>query len=781
MISFSPRLQPAGPWGKFAEKLQLNPNPKYWPHAEDNKDRGSRSKLILCRLPGLRVLSVDLGHRYAAACAVWEAVDAEQVKEACQAAGHREPNENDLYLHLKKRTTKQKKGSQGVVEETTIYRRIGADTLPDCTPHPAPWARLDRQFLIRLQGEEDEARAASNEEVWAVHKLEAELGRTIPLIDRLLGAGWGQTEKQKARLKALRELGWTPANKCQAFNSTDETELRRPSLAVDELMLDAVGTLRLALKRHGDRARIARYLITDERTKPGGVKEKLDENGRIELLQDALIIWHGLFSSPRWRDDAAKQLWNEHIAKLVGEQNLVEVSEDASGSERRTKQKQNREKLREAAKALVDDVALRQALHDMWKRRWEEEDREWRRRLRWFKDWVLPRREQARKAYSRPAETGSSSHPKRRARYAAIRRVGGLSLTRLATLTEFRRKVQVGFFTRLKPDGTKAEAKEGFGQSTLDALEHLRAQRVKQLASRIVEAALGVGRIRRFPGVKNPKRPDTPVDKPCHAIVIENLTHYRPEETRTRRENRQLMTWSSSKIKKYLAEACQLYGLHLREVTAAYTSRQDSRTGAPGLRCQDVPVKEFMRSLFWRKEVAQAEKKLTAGKGSSYERLLCELNQRWKDNSPGDGKRAELLRLPHKGGEIFVSAAPDSPAARGLQADLNAAANIGLRALTDPDWPGKWWHVPCNAVTFRPVEDKVKGSAAVKLDQSLRQVAHPQSKDPGAKKSKEIVNLWCDISSLPLEHREWKLDWEPYPAYWNNVQCRVIRVLQGKV
>jgi hypothetical protein len=29
-----------------------------------------------------------------------------------------------------------------------------------------------------------------------------------------------------------------------------------------------------------------------------------------------------------------------------------------------------------------------------------------------------------------------------------------------------------------------------------------------------------------------------------------------------------------------------------------------------------------------------------------------------------------------------------------FQADLNAAANIGLKALLDPDWPGKWWYVP---------------------------------------------------------------------------------------
>lgn len=622
LVTFSAKLQPQGPWCEFAEKLQLRINPQYWPHADTNKDRKGHARLILSRLPGLRVLSVDLGHRYAAACAVWEAVNAEQVKKACQVAGHEAPKASDLYLHLKRKATKQKKGNQVVVEETTIYRRIGADTLPGGTQHPAPWARLDRQFLIKLQGEEEGVREASNEEVLKVYQLEAELGRTAPIIDRLVKAGWGQSGKQRTRLEALRELGWKPASEAAGVSDgmdADEGEVRKPSLSVDELMSSAVRTMRLALKRHGDRARIAHYLITDEKTKPGGTKEKLDENGRVDLLQDALVMWHDLFSSRGWRDDAARQLWDEHVVKLSGYKAPEEIGEESSGPERKKKQKENREKLYDVAKAMAQDVTIREALHDAWKKRWKDDDERWKKQLRWFKDWVLPRGKHA-------------SDP-------TIRKVGGLSLPRLATLTEFRRKVQVGFFTRLRPDGTRAETKEQFGQSALDALEHLREQRVKQLASRIAEAALGIGRMRRPMGGKDPKRPNGRVDEPCHAIVIEDLTHYRPEETRTRRENRQLMSWSSSKVKKYLAEACQLHGLHLREVSASYTSRQDSRTGAPGIRCQDVPVKEFMRSPFWRKQVAQAEKKQTEGKGDARERFLLKLNTLWKDKTVADWKK----------------------------------------------------------------------------------------------------------------------------------------------
>jgi hypothetical protein len=246
------------------------------------------------------------------------------------------------------------------------------------------------------------------------------------------------------------------------------------------------------------------------------------------------------------------------------------------------------------------------------------------------------------------------------------------------------------------------------------------------------------------------------------------------------------MTWSSSKVKKYLAEACELHGLHLREVPAGYTSRQDSRTGAPGIRCQDVPVTEFLRSPFWRKQVEQAAKQ-AGNKGDAPARFLRGLNAMWKDKA--EAEMAGVVRIPLKGGEIFVSADPNSPAAKGLQADLNAAANIGLRALTDPDWPGKWWYVPCEPENFRPVKDKVNGSAAVSPRHVLPRPAQAQGGGAGAKKkrgrkgageSQQAVNLWRDISASPLECAEFG-EWKEYAAYQNEVQRRVVRILEEEM
>lgn len=760
-MTFAPNLQQRGPWRGFAEKLGLSldiEDPRNWPHSEANKSRKGQACLVLSRLPGLRALSVDLGHRHAAACAVWEAVAAEQVSEACRLAGRGDPTESELFLHLKIAgpTTKRKDDVRADAERTVLYRRIGADKLPDGSPHPAPWARLDRQFLIKLQGEGD-VREASNEEIWAAHRLEVEVGKNPPLIDRFARAGWGRDGKQKARLDALRELGWLPWE-AQGPEETDEDESRKPSLSVDDLMSYAVRVARRALRRHGDRARIAHCLVTNEKTMPGGVRIGLDERGRTELLLDALDIWRGLFSSPGWRDEYAKHLWNVHIKKLPGYEEPESLGRNKSG-------KANREILRAAAEALAENEKLRADLHEAWKRQWEYDDGRWKMRLRQVREWILPRNKRAD---------------------PAIRKVGGLSLDRLATLTVFRRQVQVAFFARLRPDGSKAETKERFGQKSLEALERLREQRVKQLASRIVEAALGVGRMEPRKGRGSQKRPEVCVDKPCHAIVIEDLTHYRPDETRTRWENRQLMTWSSSKVKKYLDDACLLHGLHLREVPASYTSHQDSRTGAPGVRCRDVPVNDFMQSPYWRKQVEQArsklaKSKLAEGKGDSLERYLCELDEKWR-NKKEKWDSAGAVRIPAKGGEIFVSADPCG--ANGLQADLNAAANIGLRALIDPDWPGKWWYVPCDPTSFKPVGWKTKGSAAINPNAPLKDGVDGPRKKEGRKakaQSKEVVNLWRDVSSKPISANAGESDdasWHVPSDYWNQAQFRAINNLR---
>ncbi|MEO0073977.1 MAG: type V CRISPR-associated protein Cas12b, partial [candidate division WOR-3 bacterium] len=194
LLTFSPRLMPqtSGPWPTYARQHRLSEDPAHWPHSEKNRNRNGLARLVLCRLPHLRILSLDLGHRYAAACAVWETLPEKELAKICTEAGRRPPAPADLACHvIIRRDGKRTK---------TIYRRTGPDM----------WARLDRQFLIKLQGEDRPCRKASPEELTAVRDFETAVGLT----------------------------------------RKDDNPL--PSDVVS-LMTEALRTARLALRRHGDR------------------------------------------------------------------------------------------------------------------------------------------------------------------------------------------------------------------------------------------------------------------------------------------------------------------------------------------------------------------------------------------------------------------------------------------------------------------------------------------------------------------------------------------------
>jgi hypothetical protein len=680
LLTFSPRLQQHGPWLGYAAERGLNLRS---PNVKENKGRGGQAQLQLARLDGLRVLSVDLGQRYAAACAVWEAVTAEQVWEACDGEGVAPPNADAVFIQVagKKKTT---------------FRRVGENA----------WARLDRSFVIRLAGEDAPARKASPAETGAVRALECEIGFT--------------------------ESGDKPK-------------------AVDELMTGALRVLRLGLQRHARRAGISVGFAAAEKILPGGRVQSLNgQHERINSIANALADWWTFATGTHWTDASAFKMWSAKVEPRTTGMDLTRDLESVPYRQRREAREKLVESLRPVAESLRTDEA--EELAELWRMEWLREEARWRKRLRWIKDWLLPR--------------GCA------AKGTSIRHTGGLSIRRLENLRGLYR-LERAFAGRLRigAGGRRLEPQppsEAFGQKALVALERLRDNRVKQTASRIIAAALGLG--------KNLKS-DHSEERfaACHAVVIENLTHYRPDEVRTRRENRQLMNWCAAKVGKYLAEGCDLHGLLLREVQAAYTSRQDAFTGAPGVRCKDVPIKDFMSPEgYWEKELRGAEKAIGAGKASARNRYLVAVRDRLAAVVPAPAAALGTVRIPVDGGPVFVSANARSPAMSGIQADINAAANIGLRALLDPDWPARWWYIPCDARTAQPLKDKVKGSTAV-----IPNMVLPVAGMNGLKASRKghVVNLWRDVSAHPLTEGSWQV----YADYRESVMERVTANLLGKL
>jgi hypothetical protein len=256
---------------------------------------------------------------------------------ACKTAQAAAPTPGAMYVHL---TTNNVDGKT----ITAIFRRIGADVLPDGSPHPAPWARLDRQFLVKLQGEDGKIRKASPDEIRAVEDFEKWVGR-----DRFLD---------------------DPPRK----------------LFVDALMSDTVRTARLALGRHARRALFAFNLTATSRVRPGGCAETLDETTRRALLIDTLVDWHALASDDRWDDPIARRLWNSQLAPLACGFEVVRRKRSSDGSEpTKAERKKEEDGLRQRLEPLVDSIAgnpgLTRQVHGEWATRWDKEDHEWHEML----------------------------------------------------------------------------------------------------------------------------------------------------------------------------------------------------------------------------------------------------------------------------------------------------------------------------------------------------------------------------------------------------------------
>jgi IS605 OrfB family transposase len=762
-LTTSAKLKPQGPWLDYVNTLPDGIEYKsgrkgaYLDYAA-NKDRRGRARLQLARLPGLRVLSLDLGHRYAAACAVWETLSKQQMDDACAARNHPSPGADDLYLHLQRESEKlQKSGPRKgrPVTETTIYRRIGPDVLPDGTVHPSPWARLDRQFLIKLQGEVKPARFASVEEF--------------------------------AVLNGLREFVGLPADSATPLD-------RRPGcvgLRIDELQAEVVLVAKRGLRRLGDMARVAHMLTATTKPLAGGqTSEPLTPEQRIDYVTDGLVVWHELAQSMEYRDEWAMRQWNEWvIGKLEGPQR-PDVSEDEDRSERKKRIKNLRESLSKVAKRLADPQSADcRELNRIWTGKWCERSDAWRRQLRSIRKLILPRIGRRPKGSDAAAFSAWKRNAKR------SRQTGGLSVRRLGTIRELY-QVLKAFRMRPAPENLRKnvpaagdESLANFGRRILNQLGRKREQRIKQLASRIIEAALGVGSENRkhWAGRKRPTdRIDNQRFAPCHAVVVENLENYRPEETRLRRENRQLMKWAARNVRKHIVEGCQLYGLHFVEVSPSYTSRQDSRTGAPGARCVDVTVSEFC-SRFQR-DLSRA---VEDARPSALQRYLLELSgqhcvREGAKVSAKPGHEAIVVRVPRRGGELFVPAVgrrsddgQRGPA--GLQADLNAAANIGLKALLDPDWPGAWWFVLVDASNGTPDAEKVKGCPLWAEARSLLQLvnASEASRRPRGKTARTAIYAW---NPLHWSSRQGGEDgrWTATGDYWARVESVVTELLSSQ-
>ncbi|MCB1227754.1 MAG: type V CRISPR-associated protein Cas12b, partial [Verrucomicrobiales bacterium] len=235
--------------------------------------------------------------------------------------------------------------------------------------------------------------------------------------------------------------------------------------------------------------------------------------------------------------------------------------------------------------------------------------------------------------------------------------------------------------------------KPDFGKTTLgetlpdpcsvltDKIVRMKEERVNQTAHMILAQALGVQL--KAPSCDDKNRAEQnihgeyepiPGRNPVDFIVLEDLSRYTTDKSRARAENSRLMKWCHRAINEKVKMLAEPFGIPVVEVFASFTSKFDAMTGAPGFRASEISLKERSR---WAKAIEREP---------HMAKLFHQL-----DEALQLGVKNPRLLAPQQLGEFFVAAKHVKigddrkmlPKIR--QADINAAVNIGLRAIGSPN------------------------------------------------------------------------------------------------
>jgi IS605 OrfB family transposase len=295
------------------------------------------------------------------------------------------------------------------------------------------------------------------------------------------------------------------------------------------------------------------------------------------------------------------------------------------------------------------------------------------------RQWEWAKREDGKNWILRQTEPGTASAQ------VKIRGQRGLSLRRIEQLEDLRRRLQsLNRALQRKPGekvlmGRASRAIElpDPCPDILLKLDAMKEQRVNQTAHLILAQALGV-RLKAHMVDEEERRTrdlhgeyeQIPDRKPVDFIVLEDLSRYRTSQDRGPSENSRLMKWCHRAVTEKLKELCEPYGIPVLETPPAYTSQFCSKTGIAGFRAREIT----------NRELPLKGKRLDEKEYREYEELFKTLDKE------APGKHLALF-IPEQGGPRFVAYYYDQgePKEISRDADINAAINLGLRAVAAPD------------------------------------------------------------------------------------------------
>jgi IS605 OrfB family transposase len=257
----------------------------------------------------------------------------------------------------------------------------------------------------------------------------------------------------------------------------------------------------------------------------------------------------------------------------------------------------------------------------------------------------------------------------------------GLSIERIELIEDLRKRCQSLNKALQHVPGTKPAM--GFRSKgteaadpcpdILEKLDQLREQRVNQTAHLILAEALGVqlkphSKTKDERSSKNIHGEYEKVRDPVDFIVLEDLNRYLTSQGRSKAENSRLMKWCHRAILMKLKQLCETYGIPVLEVAAAYSSRFSAKDGVAGFRAKE---------LTWADREKHPWKKMLENQEPDAVRLFQMLKDIGTDQNY---KKPRKLLAPIAGGPIFIPMVGSE-----TQADINAAINLGLRAVAAPE------------------------------------------------------------------------------------------------
>jgi hypothetical protein len=202
----------------------------------------------------------------------------------------------------------------------------------------------------------------------------------------------------------------------------------------------------------------------------------------------------------------------------------------------------------------------------------------------------------------------------------------------------------------------------------------------RTIASRIVGCALGSDPARKGP--------------PCHWIVVEKLD-MKTSRGAERRQNRFRATWGVHSLMTQLEQAADLHGVYMTDVIAAGTSQRHALTRRPVIRFHQRRPEwvigrqrpRYVTQAVWDSILSSWDEttRTWTVNGNSWART----GSKWLPLQPGK-KEPPPIRVPDTQGASVA----DVVTGAAFGADLNAAVNIGLRALQDPEWLEGILYVP---------------------------------------------------------------------------------------